>query len=84
MTDNLISIHELKKYWSSPFQLALDIPNLHIRTAEKIAILGPSGSGKTTFFFGTDNTLGSAEKYLIEVSPSDILTNFSEKSTYER
>jgi iron complex transport system ATP-binding protein len=49
MTDTLISIHELKKYWSSTVQLALDIPNLHIGAAEKIAILGPSGSGKTTF-----------------------------------
>lgn len=49
MTVTLLSIHELKKYWFSPFQLALDIPNLYIGTAEKIAILGPSGSGKTTF-----------------------------------
>jgi ABC-type Fe3+/spermidine/putrescine transport system ATPase subunit len=49
MTDTLISIHQLKKYWTSSFQLALDIPQLHIGIAEKIAILGPSGSGKTTF-----------------------------------
>lgn len=49
MTDVLVSVYKLKKYWPSTSKLAIDIPNLHIKKSEKIAILGPSGSGKTTF-----------------------------------
>lgn len=57
MTDALVSVYQLKKHWPSTSKLAIDIPNLHIKISEKMAILGPSGSGKTTFLKALSNDL---------------------------
>jgi len=49
MSDNLIEVKDLKKYYNGATVKALDGVNCNIKQGEVLVIVGPSGSGKSTF-----------------------------------
>ena len=53
MTNSLIHIRNLVKYYDDGLVKALNGIDLDINQGDFISIIGPSGSGKSTLFLGT-------------------------------